>query len=184
MQSRVQPSRPPYPEFAQKQFDRLMPPGVAPLALFTTLATDERLITRFMNAGLVDRGHLTLRQREIVIDRVTAACGSEYEWGVHVALFAGKVGLSVSQLSSVVHGSASDACWEEAQDERLLIRICDALQQTCSIDDALWDEARRTFPEHALIEILMLAGFYRMVSYLTNGMKLPFETWASRFPLR
>ena len=65
-----------------------MPPAVPPLMLFTTLARDPRLFGKFFAAGLLDRGHLTLRQREIVIDRTTALCGSEYEWGVHVALFA------------------------------------------------------------------------------------------------
>jgi hypothetical protein len=27
-----------------------------------------------------------MREREIVIDRVTASCGAEYEWGVHVSV--------------------------------------------------------------------------------------------------
>jgi hypothetical protein len=31
---------------------------------------------------------LSMRQREIVINRVTALCGCEYEWGVHIAFFA------------------------------------------------------------------------------------------------
>jgi uncharacterized protein Smg (DUF494 family) len=30
-----------------------------------------------MGAGLLDKGNLTLRQREIVIDRITALSGSE-----------------------------------------------------------------------------------------------------------
>ena len=50
-----------------------------------------------MGGGLLDKGHLTLRQREIVIDRVTARCGSEYEWGVHVAFFAKRAGLDAAQ---------------------------------------------------------------------------------------
>ena len=50
-------------------------PGVPPLVLFTTLARDARLFERFRGGGLVDKGHLTLRQREIVIGCVTApAC--------------------------------------------------------------------------------------------------------------
>jgi hypothetical protein len=36
----------------------------------------------------------------------------------------------------------------------------------------------------ALIEILMLAGFYRTVSYLTNALRLPLESYAARFPPR
>ena len=32
------------------------------------------------------------------------------------------------------------------------------------------------------IEILMLAGRYKVVSYLTNAIRMPLETWARRFP--
>ena len=77
-----------------------MPPGLPPLVLFRTLARDKRLIERFMGGGLLDKGHLTLRQREIVIDRVTARCGSEYEWGVHAAFFAKRAGLDAAQQRS------------------------------------------------------------------------------------
>jgi hypothetical protein len=34
----------------------------------------------------------------------------------------------------------------------------------------------------ALVEVLMLAGFYRTVSYLTNALRLPLESDAARFP--
>ena len=90
---RIAPANAPYPAEIQARFDALMPPGVAPLVLFRALARDQRLFQRFMGAGLLDKGHLTLRQREIVIDRVTARCGSEYEWGVHIAFFAKRAGL-------------------------------------------------------------------------------------------
>ena len=180
MPSRLDPAPAPFPPYAQAQFARIMPPGVEPLALFTTLATDERLFGRFMNAGLLDRGHLTLRQREIVIDRVTAACGSEYEWGVHVAFFAAKAELSRTQITSIVDGGSGDPCWS-AQDERCLLRLCDVLHASATIDNALWAAAREHFSARALVEILMLAGFYRMVSYLTNGLALPLEPWAARF---
>src|SRR5256884_8022373 len=109
---RIAPANPPYPPEIQARFDALMPPGVAPLTLFRTLARDQRLCQRFMGGGLLDKGHLTLRQREIVIDRVTARCGAEYEWGVHVAFFAKRVGLDETQLRSLVRGGPGDTCWE------------------------------------------------------------------------
>jgi hypothetical protein len=34
----------------------------------------------------------------------------------------------------------------------------------------------------AIVEVLMLAGFYRTVSYLTNVLRLPLENFAERFP--
>jgi alkylhydroperoxidase family enzyme len=180
MSPRVEPAQPPFAPETQAAFDRIMPPGVPPLTLFTTLARDSRLFERFRNAALLDKGHLTLRQREIVIGRVTALSGSEYEWGVHAAFFAEKVGLDPAMLYALVHGEASAPCWRP--EENLLIRACDQLHASSDIDDALWAELRRHFGEMALIEVLMLAGFYRTVSYLTNALRLPLESYAVRFP--
>src|SRR5262249_32354806 len=152
------------PPEIQAAFDRIMPPGTPPLVLFTTLARDSRLFERFRSASLLDKGHLTLRQREIVIGRVTALSGSEYESGVHAAFFAGRAGVDRAMLCALVQGQADDGCW--AREEKLLSRACDALHESSDIDEALWVELRGLFSETALIEILMLAGFYRTVSYL------------------
>jgi alkylhydroperoxidase family enzyme len=129
---------------------------------------------------LIDRGHLALRQREIVIDRTTALCHSEYEWGVHVAFFAHRVALADEHLRSLVHGDAEDTCWNAG--ERLLIRMCDELHRTCSLSDRLWTELRQEHSEQAMLELLMLAGFYRTISYLTNALQLPLESFGARFP--
>jgi alkylhydroperoxidase family enzyme len=171
----------PYSPQIEARLAALMPPGLQPLLLFRVLARDERLFARFMGGGLLDPGHLTLRQREIVIDRVTARCGSEYEWGVHAKFFARRAGLDEAQLRSLVHGDAGDACW--APPEALLIRLCDGLHATCDVDDGLWSELRAVFSEEAVLELLLLAGFYRTVSYLTNALRLPLEAYGARFPL-
>lgn len=178
--SRIAPAQAPFSAAVQGWLDRTMPPGVPPLVLFTSLARDERLFTKFFAAGLLDRGHLTLRQREIVIDRTTALCRSEYEWGVHIALFGGRIGLTPQQTHSLVHGGPDDACW--SADDRVLLQLCDALHRDSSIDDDLWRSLRASFAEEAMIELLMLAGFYRTVSYLTNGLRLPLEPNGARFP--
>ena len=129
MTARIAPAAPPYSAEVQAAFDRIMPPGLPPLTLFTTLARDARLFERFRNGGLLGKGHLTLRQREIVIDRITAVSGSEYEWGVHIAFFAQRVGLDEAQQRSLVRGNGGDSCW--SPEDRLLIRACDMLHASC-----------------------------------------------------
>ena len=182
MSARIAPAKPPFSEDIQAAFDRIMPPGVPPLALFTTLARDARLFARLRGGALLDKGHLTLRQREVVISRVTARSGSEYEWGVHVAFFGKTAGLDAAMLDSLANGGADDSCW--SFEDRLLIRACDQLHATSDIDDALWSAMAGQFSDMALIEVLMLAGFYRAVSYLTNALRLPLEPYAARFPRR
>ena len=177
---RLAPAEPPFPVAIAEQLARIMPPGMAPLTLFTTLARDERLFERFMNASLLDRGHLTLRQREIVIDRVTARSGSEYEWGVHVALFAARAGLGAAEIAATVGGGAGDPVW--GADEKALVAAVDQLHETADIDEAAWLALSAHFGPEAILEILMLAGFYRMVSYLTNALRLAPEAFAARFP--
>jgi alkylhydroperoxidase family enzyme len=181
MPARIEPASPPFPAEVQAQLDRLMPPGMAPLSLFTLLAKDLRLFQRFMGGGLLDKGNLSLRQREIVIDRITARGGCEYEWGVHVALFAAKVGLTGAQTRSLVHGGAQDSCWTDAG-EQVLIRTCDALHESCNVPLDLWVDLSSHFSEPARLEVLMLAGFYRTVTYLANAADLPLESFAPRFP--
>lgn len=182
MHTRIAPARPPFPPAIRASLDKIMPPGVPPLTLFTTLARDERLFSKFFSGGLLDKGHLSLRQRELVILRVTALCHSEYEWSVHAALFAARVSFTEAQLYSLVHGNADDDCWDDS--ERLLIGMCDALQNTCTLTDTQWDQLRMHYSEEAMLELLMLAGFYRTVSYLTNAVQLPLEVFAKGFPGR
>lgn len=181
MNARLSPATPPFDAQTQAWMDQTMPPGRPPLLLFTTLARDPRLFSKFFAAGLLDRGHLTLRQREIVILRTTALCRSEYEWGVHIAIFGERVGIDSAQATSLVHGGPEDACW--AAQERGLLRLCDALHRDSTLDDATWNSLRSSgFSEEAMLELLMLAGFYRTVSYLSNALQLPPEPDAARFP--
>jgi alkylhydroperoxidase family enzyme len=180
MDARIAPAQPPFPAEIQAWLDRTMPPGKPPLRLFTTLARDPRLCGKFFSAGLPDRGHLRLRQREIVIDRTTALCRSEYEWGVHIAIFGARVGFTPAQVHSLVHGGQADDCWTPP--EQRLLQLCDALHRDCDVDGALWQLLRVDFSEEAMLERLMLAGFYRTVSYLTNVLRLPPEPYAARFP--
>jgi alkylhydroperoxidase family enzyme len=180
MRSRIAPAEPPYAPWAQAAFDRVMPPGAEPLLLFRVLARDRRLFERFMGGGLLDRGHLSLRDRELVIDRVTAHNGSEYEWGIHIAFFADRIGLTDEQRRAIVDAPADADCWVPR--ERLLLRLVDAIDGTTRVDDRLWHEAVAAFGELACLEIILLCGFYRTVSLITNTLEIPGEPGAARFP--
>ena len=179
---RMAPAQPPLPEDVQTLISRIVPPGVPDFALFTTMARDPRLFLRFAGRGLMGKGNLTLRQREIIVDRVTAQCGSEYEWGLHVAYFADKL-FDEAQLYSLVHGGPDDSCWTEEED-RILIRMCDALHATCTMDDALYAQVSSVLSDEAIIEALMLAGNYRTVAYITESLRLPLEDFGRRFPAK
>lgn len=181
MSARIAPAPAPYDPEIRQWLERVMPPDTPPLRLFTTLARDQRLFGRFFAGGLLDRGHLSLRQRELVINRTTARCGCEYEWGIHVSAFGARAGFTPAQCAALVHDTPEADCWSEQ--DRLLLRFCDALHARADIDDVLWTQLRGHYSEEAMLELLLLAGFYRTVSYLGNALRLPLEPDAARFPL-
>jgi alkylhydroperoxidase family enzyme len=180
MTARMSPAEPPFAPEIKAALDRIMPPDVAPLVLFTTLARNARVFQRFMAGGLLDKGSITLREREIMIDRTTARCGSEYEWGVHVAFFAERAELTPQQIRATVHAPSNTSVWS-ARDV-LIVRLADELHETNSVGEALWRELKAEFSDEQILELITLAGFYHTVSYLTNALRLPLEPYAVRFP--
>jgi 4-carboxymuconolactone decarboxylase len=179
IEPRIEPVAPPYSEAASAVFARVMPEGVLPLVLFRALAVNERVLTRMMAGGLLDRGSLTLREREIVIDRTCFRCGSEYEWGVHVAFFGAKARLSAEETR--------DLCAEDpettvfAPKERLLLRLCDELHATATVADALWGQLAAAWSPEQLVELVVLAGYYHAIAFVTNALRLPLEPFGARF---
>jgi len=176
--SRIKPADEPFDADVQEAIDQVMR-GNPPLTLFKVMARDRRLFFRYFGGGLLDRGHLTLRQREIVIDRTTALCGAEYEWGVHITGFAPAAKLTDEQIASLTHGSAADGCWQP--EEALLIELCDQLHATASIDDALWARLADLFEDEAIMELVLLVGFYHSTSFIVNGLRVPLEDGVARF---
>src|SRR5215213_673895 len=133
---RIPPAEPPYEPEIAAALERIMPPGVPPLVLFRTMARSPRVFAKMFAGGLLDKGPLSLRQREIVIDRTTARLGCEYEWGVHVALFAERTGFGEVEIAASVSGSADEACW--SAEEQALIAMVDDLVDRRTIADGTW----------------------------------------------
>src|SRR3954462_4243399 len=144
--SRIAPLQPPYAREIQVQFDRIMR-GAPPLMLFRVVAGNARAWDKFCAGSLLDGGPLSLREREIVIDRTCALTRCEYEWGVHVAIFATAAKLSDEQVRATVEESADASCWSAS--EQALIAAVDALHHRATLSDeeferlsAHYDEAK------------------------------------------
>ena len=176
---RIAPLEPPYPPEIQTQFDRVMR-GAPPLLLFRVMAGHARAWEKFRGGSLLDRGPLSLREREIVIDRTCARTACEYEWGVHIATFAEAAHLTEEQVRATVLGDASAVCWSAA--EQALIATVDALHERATLGDAEFKALSAHYEDAKIFEIIQLCGFYRTVSYLANALGLPLEETAVRFP--
>lgn len=181
--TRIAPLEPPYDAYVEEVLDRMMHHVVPPIALFRTLAKNLPMTEAMHGWGTYELGRrlsVPMRDREIVIDRVTARCGAEYEWGVHVAFFAGRVGLTAAQVASLTHGSADDACWTEERD-RVLIRMVDALHDGADLDDELWSSLSASYDEAQVLDLLLLAGWYHAISFVARATRIPLEDGSPRF---
>ena len=177
---RIAPADAPYSPAIAAELERIMPRGVDPLVLFRTLARSPRIFEKMFAGGLLDKGPLGLRQREIVIDRTTARLGCEYEWGVHIAFFAERVAIDAEQVSAVVHGPADATCW--AADEQALLALVDDLVDRRTINEATWTSLAAHFDEAQILEAIALVGYYHTISFFCRGLNLPLENYGARFP--
>lgn len=182
MSARIVPLNPPYlPEIAE-QLRKLMPPNAPqePLKLFRVLVQHSDFSARMrpFASGILGHGLLSARERELIILRTCANCGAEYEWGVHVTAFSQTAGL----LEEEVHATKnplSEGNWSEQ--DALLLTMIDQLQEKSDVEDATWEQASQIWDTAQLLEILLVAGWYRTISYVCNAARIPLEDWAARF---
>jgi alkylhydroperoxidase family enzyme len=183
--ARISPAAPPYSAEESAVITAMMPSGSAAAApaLFRIFARNPALGMAADAWGhylLGRRFSLTRRQRELVIDRVCARCGDEYEWGLHIAHWASRVGLGDAEIAALAHGPADDPVWPEA--EALLLRVVDELYDREGLSDQTWGEASARFDDAQLLDLVVLAGWYRTVCLLNKTLQIPPETSAARFP--
>ena len=180
---RISPLEPPHPPEVEEVLRPMMPPGVPPIALFSTFARNLPMTRAMQDWGGYELSRelsLDLRTRELVIDRTCARCGAEYEWSVHVAFFAEAASLSAEQITSLTHGGPGDDCWTDPA-ESAAIEAVDQLHDTSTIDDRLWAELADHLDEPQLLDLLLLCGWYHAISFVARAAGVPFEPGAPTF---
>ena len=181
--ARIAPVTAPFDDEAGSLLERMMPPGADPIGLFRTFVRNPTMSAAMLDWGRYELNRdlsLSVRDREIVIDRTCARCGCEYEWGVHVAFFAERVGLDPAQVTSLTHGAPTDPCWTDPA-ESALIAVVDQLHDTSTLDTPTWNTLATHYSPPQLLDILFLAGWYHAISYAATTTQVPHEPWSPRF---
>jgi alkylhydroperoxidase family enzyme len=96
-----------------------------------------------------------------------------------VRVFAQAAGLSRDEVAATLEQPLRAERWS-AEEAALLVAV-DALHERATLSEAEFAGLRAHFDEAQVLEVLMLAGFYRTVAYLANGLDLPLEASAARF---
>jgi alkylhydroperoxidase family enzyme len=173
MQPRIAPVEPPYDDATAAALDPLGPP-IALFRLFARRPERARAIHGWGRYYLSRATALSLRHRELVIDRTTARCGAEYEWGIHIAVFAAKAELTPDQVRSLTAGRPDDPCWTDPADVAVL-RAVDALHDRCDLTQQEWDALVGAVGEDGALDLMLVSGWYHAISYVARATRLPSE---------
>jgi alkylhydroperoxidase family enzyme len=177
-QPRVEPLTAPHDDATAAALAELGPP-IALFGVFARRPDRARAIAQWGRYYLSRRLALTLRQREIIIDRTTALCGADYEWGIHIAVFASKAGLTDEQVRSLAIGQPTDPCWSDPADAAVL-RAVDEIHLTADLGDETWEGLRAAVGEEGAIDLLLIAGWYHAISYAARALRLTQEPGTQR----
>lgn len=150
------------------------------LQLFRAFANSVRFLQKAVPNLLDKESPLALRIREIVILRVTANNNCEYEWGVHVAIFAKHARFSQEQIAATKEAKADASCW--TAEEQNLIGAVDDLCSKGKIQKNRLNDFQTIWSQEQQLEILALAGTYHTISFVANTALLNNEPFAARFP--
>lgn len=183
--SRRMPLRaPPYDEVAARAIGNTAFSGtLSPQNLRLTLAQEPKLAIAFQQMAhvVLFKGSVPEREREIAIIRTGALTRSEYEWGMHVSIYAERCGLSEAQVMELTCNTVlSDALWPEK--ERLIVRMVDELHHHSTVGDSTWAALQAHWPKEQVIELVLASSFYHMAAFFLNSMAVPLEQGSRRFP--
>jgi alkylhydroperoxidase family enzyme len=159
--------------------------GLSPLNLRLALANHPRLGPAFQAMAHVVLFQCALpeRDREIAIIRTGALTRSEYEWGMHVSIYAGKCGLSTEQVGELTRSTGWDrltpSLWSEP--ERLIVRMVDELHHHSTVSDTAWQALSANWPQDQVIELIFASSFYHMAAFFLNAAAVPLEDGSARF---
>ena len=157
-----------------------------PPNIFAVLSHHPKLFKRFnlMGGYLLNKGLLPEREREIVILRVGWRARAVYEFGQHT-IIGRRCGLSDDEIASLAAdgeggGPGGDHRWSEADLD--LIALADELCDDDCVGDATWARLAARWSEAELVELVIVAGFYRLVSGFLNTMGVPLDEGVPGWP--
>lgn len=177
---RIAPVTDPGPDVAEALARTLMAGTGQPLNIFGTLARHPALLDRFNRFGgfLLNKGLLDPRERELVILRVGWNCRSVYEFGQHT-IIGRREGLDDAEIAALTRPTGA-YLWSPG--DRALIDMCDELCADDCVSGETYARVAATHDEAEMLELLVVAGFYRLVSGFLNTFGVQLDPGVPGWP--
>lgn len=151
-----------------------------PLNIFGVLGHHPKLLKRFNLLGgfILNKGLIPERERELLILRVGWNAQAVYEFGQHTVI-GKRCGLTDDEIAALT-ASPHDHPWNA--EDRALIALADDLHAGDCASNGTWLALSTRWSEAELVELLVVAGFYRLVSGLLNSAGVQLDDGVPGFP--
>jgi alkylhydroperoxidase family enzyme len=143
------------------------------------LANNLPMMKAFSSLGsyLLQAGAIAPREREIVILRVGWRAGAEYEFSQHM-IIGRDAGLSEVEIARITDVASREWSHEDLQ----LLELADELCAEDIVSEPTWNALAARYDDAQMLELVMLAGFYRMVSGVLNSVGVSLESGVTGWP--
>jgi alkylhydroperoxidase family enzyme len=151
-----------------------------PLNIFGVLAHHPKLLKRFNLFGgfMLNKGLLPERERELVILRIGWNAQAVYEFGQHTVI-GRRCGLTDDEIAALTR-PPGDHDW--SADDVALIALADDLAADDCVSNETWTALAARWNDAELVELLIVAGFYRLVSGFLNSAGVELDPGVPGFP--
>ena len=137
------------------------------------LYAPRQMLSEYIRTGST----LPPRVREMLILRIGFLCGSAYEWAAHARAGRG-AGLSADEIQRIAAGPAAGWTGEDAA----VLQAVDDLFNDDRVAPATWARLATRFDRRQLLDVLITAGGYRMVSMSLNTFGVAAEPNSEPLP--
>lgn len=172
---------------AQRLLERIVPPPYRPPLLYYEIAANEAVIRQLVEGpiaglrGMLHTGQISNADRELCILRVTARRGAAHEWGVHVAYFGARCGLTRSQIEATASGAvAPEPPWTDRQ--RAVLAIAEAVADVRELGTEEEALVAREFSRAERTEFVALAALYLGIAAMCHVFRVPVEPGTPQMP--
>ena len=162
--------RPAHPRHPFPPSDPGRPKGLNLLGSFAHHPDLARAYHTF-NGHILFGSTLSPRQRELLVLRVAAVRGAEYEWRQH-AILAGDAGITPDEVARINAG-ADAAGWSAL--DAALVRAADELVTDAEISDPTWQTLAASLSDQQLLDLVFTVGAYDLLAMALRTFRIPLD---------